>query len=101
MDTLSNWPKKTGAQFIHPFDNEDVIVGQGTLGLEILDQNPVIDTVVVPVGGGGLLAGMAFAVKNINPNEIASTIIRLIERTKPVVEPAGAQVEIEVVAAIS
>lgn len=53
--------------FIHPFDDEDVIAGQGTIGLEILDDMPDVDAIFVPVGGGGLIAGVAFAVKSLNP----------------------------------
>ena len=141
-----------GAAFVHPFDDEDIIAGQGTVALELLSDRPDLDSVIVPAGGGGLLAGIAFTVKNINPKikvigvqanradsivrsfnekrlvtaekiftiadgiavktpgkltmelinqyvdemltvtdeEIASTIIQLIERTKQVVEPAGA-----------
>lgn len=141
-----------GAVFVHPFDDEDIIAGQGTVALELLADKPNLDAVIVPAGGGGLLAGIAFTVKNINPKikvigvqasradsivrsfeekklvtadkiftiadgiavktpgkltmelinkyvdemltvtdeEIASTIIQLIERTKQVVEPAGA-----------
>lgn len=60
--------KESGATFIHPFDDEKVIAGQGTIGLEILDQKPNLDAVVVPVGGGGLIAGVAFAIKSLNPN---------------------------------
>ncbi len=60
--------KKTGATFIHPFNDELVIAGQGTIGLEILDQLPDVDAVIVPVGGGGLISGVACAVKNLNPN---------------------------------
>ena len=59
--------EETGATFIHPFNDPFVIAGQGTIGLEILDQLPDVDAIVVPVGGGGLLAGVAFAVKNLNP----------------------------------
>lgn len=55
------------AVFVHPFDDEDVIAGQGTLSLEILRELPNVDIVVVPVGGGGLLAGMALSIKKINP----------------------------------
>jgi len=54
--------------FVHPFDNEDVIAGQGTIGLEILDQMPDVEAVIVPIGGGGLISGVAFAIKNLNPN---------------------------------
>ncbi|MCU1549546.1 MAG: ilvA [Glaciihabitans sp.] len=54
---------ETGAVFIHPFDHADVVAGQGTLGLEILDQRPDVDTIIVPIGGGGLISGVASAVK--------------------------------------
>lgn len=54
--------------FIHPFDDEDVIAGQGTIGLEIMDQKKDIDAVIVPIGGGGIISGIAFAIKSLNPN---------------------------------
>ena len=57
-----------GYTFIHPFDDENVIAGQGTIGLELLDQLPDVEAVVVPVGGGGLISGVAYAVKSLNPN---------------------------------
>ncbi len=57
----------TRATFVHPFDDLDVIAGQGTLALEILEQAPQLDTLVVPVGGGGLLAGVATVVKALRP----------------------------------
>lgn len=137
--------------FIPPFDDEDIIAGQGTVGLEIADDMPDVETVLVPAGGGGLLAGVAFALKSripsvriygvqaegaaaiaqsfgkapvaldkiytiadgiavkrpgnitmkyineyvdgiltVTDDEIASTLISLIERTKEIVEPAGA-----------
>lgn len=144
--------EETGAEFIHPFNDEDVIAGQGTVGLEILSDLPFVDMIVVPAGGGGLIAGVAACVKQINPRiqivgvqaegapalvnsfgkeavistasvrtiadgiavrtpgdlthkyineyvdqmvtvsdaEIAATILLLLERTKQVVEPAGA-----------
>ncbi|WP_035780488.1 threonine ammonia-lyase [Arthrobacter sp. H14] len=53
----------TGAVFVHPFDNVDVVAGQGTIGLEILEQVPHVDTILMGVGGGGLMAGVAVAVK--------------------------------------
>ena len=59
--------KESGAVFIHPFDDEDVIAGQGTIGLEILQQLPDADAVFVPVGGGGLISGVAYAVKALRP----------------------------------
>ncbi|HIV67665.1 MAG TPA: threonine ammonia-lyase [Candidatus Butyricicoccus stercorigallinarum] len=144
--------EETGATFIHPFDDEDVMAGQGTIGLEILRDLPAVDVILVPAGGGGLLSGVAACVKQINPriqvigvqaegapaiaqsfhqdsihpsdsvhtiadgiavkcpgsltmehinafvddvitvsdDDIASTILLLLERTKQVVEPAGA-----------
>lgn len=57
-----------GYTFIHPFDDEHVIAGQGTIGLELLDQLPDLDAVIVPIGGGGLISGIAFAIKSLNPN---------------------------------
>ncbi|MBR4212171.1 MAG: threonine ammonia-lyase [Oscillibacter sp.] len=60
--------QETGATFIHPFNDELVMAGQGTIGLEILDQLPDVEAVIVPVGGGGLLAGVAYAIKNLNPD---------------------------------
>ncbi|MEF2920742.1 MAG: threonine ammonia-lyase [Acutalibacteraceae bacterium] len=60
--------KESGATLIHPFDDELVIAGQGTIGLEIIDKKPDIDAVIVPVGGGGLIAGVAYAIKSLNPN---------------------------------
>lgn len=140
------------AEFIHPFDDEDVIAGQGTIALEILSDLPFVDVVLVPAGGGGLVSGIAACIKQINPRvqvigvqaegapalvnsfrkaavqpsssvrtiadgiavkkpgevtlgyinqyvddmvtvsdgEIAEAILLLLERTKQVVEPAGA-----------
>lgn len=57
-----------GYTFIHPFNDENVIAGQGTIGLEVLSQLPDVNAIVVPVGGGGLISGIAFAVKSLNPN---------------------------------
>ena len=144
--------EKEGATFIHRFDDLEVMAGQGTIGIEILEALPTVDIIIVPAGGGGLLAGVAACVKQINPRvkiigvqaegapaiaksfkakkhctteksltiadgisvknpgektvelinryaddvvtvseaEISSAILYLIERTKQVVEPAGA-----------
>ncbi len=60
--------ERTGAILIHPFDNTDIVAGQGTCGLEILEQAPDVETVVVPCGGGGLLSGIAIAVKAQRPH---------------------------------
>lgn len=58
---------RTGAILIHPFDHQDIVAGQGTLGLEILEKVPNVKTVVVCTGGGGLLSGVALAIKSQNP----------------------------------
>lgn len=59
---------KEGYTFIHPFDDPDVIAGQGTIGLEIMEQLPNVDVVLVPIGGGGLISGVAYTIKQLNPN---------------------------------
>ncbi|GAA2051442.1 hypothetical protein GCM10009722_05780 [Williamsia deligens] len=59
---------ETGAVLIHPFDHEDIVAGQATVGVEILQQMPDVGTVVVPLGGGGLLAGVAAAIKVARPD---------------------------------
>ncbi len=144
--------EKEGASFLHPYDDIEVMAGQGTIGLEILKDLPTVDMIITPAGGGGLLAGVAACVKQINPrvkivgvqaegadaiarsfkkksyittdsvstiadgiavkspgtqtmelinkyaddvvtvtdSEIAAAILLLLERTKQVVEPAGA-----------
>jgi threonine dehydratase len=58
---------RTGSVLIHPFEHPDIVTGQGTLGFEIIEQCPQVRTVVVPVGGGGLAAGVAVAVKSLDP----------------------------------
>lgn len=62
------WEAETGAVLIHPFDHRDIVAGQGTAGLEILDQCPDVRTIVVSAGGGGLLAGISVAVKALRPD---------------------------------
>lgn len=59
---------KHGYTFVHPFDDPLVIAGQGTIGLEILEEMPDVEAIVVPIGGGGLIAGVAFAVKTLRPD---------------------------------
>jgi len=65
--TCAQLQKETGATFIHPYDNPFVMAGQGTVGLEILEQVSEIDAVIVPVGGGGLLSGVLTAIKSRHP----------------------------------
>ena len=62
------YAEETGAVLIHPFDHRDIVAGQGTCGLEILAQAPGVETVLVPTGGGGLIAGIALAVKALRPD---------------------------------
>lgn len=57
-----------GYTFIHPFNDPDVIAGQGTIALELIEQLPDMDAVIVPIGGGGLISGIAYTIKKINPN---------------------------------
>ena len=61
------YQKETNAIFIHPFDDDEIIAGQGTIGLELMNQMPDLDAVIVPIGGGGLVSGVAFAIKTLNP----------------------------------
>ncbi len=67
MEAARAYAAETGAVFIHPFDHPDLIAGQGTVGLEILEQCPEVATIVVCTGGGGLLAGIGAAVKGLRP----------------------------------
>jgi threonine dehydratase len=68
LAAAQEYAAETGAVFIHPFDHPDIIAGQGTVGLEILEQCPEVRTIVVGIGGGGLAAGVALAVKSIRPD---------------------------------
>ncbi|MFE0191950.1 threonine ammonia-lyase [Streptomyces sp. NPDC059008] len=68
LAAAEEYARRTGAVFIHPFDHRDVIAGQGTVGLEILEQCPEVRSIVVGVGGGGLAAGIALAVKALRPD---------------------------------
>lgn len=66
-DKANEIQKETGATFLHPFNDEHVIAGQGTIGLEILEGLEDVDAIIVPVGGGGLIAGIAVAEKSLKP----------------------------------
>jgi len=68
LDAAREYVGRTGAVFVHPFEDDVVVAGQGTLGLELADQLPDVETVVVPVGGGGLCAGVSLALKAVRPN---------------------------------
>jgi len=60
--------EETGATFVHPFEDPDVIAGQGTIGLELLEQLPVVETVVIPIGGGGLASGIGLTLRALRPD---------------------------------
>ncbi len=89
--------KAEGLTFIHAFDDDAVMAGQGTIGLELIEQNPYLDAVVVPVGGGGLVSGIAVAMKETNPRiriigvqtARIPSMLRALEQSKPVVLPAA------------
>lgn len=80
--------EEKGYTFIHPFDDEYVIAGQGTIGLELLNQLPDVEAVVVPIGGGGLISGIAYALKSLKPDvkvygvqaQGAASMLRSIEK---------------------
>lgn len=82
--------EEKGYTFIHPFDDEYVIAGQGTIGLELLNQLPDVETVVVPIGGGGLISGIAYALKSLKPDvkvygvqaQGAASMLRSIEKAQ-------------------
>jgi threonine dehydratase len=67
LEAARAFAQETGAVLIHPFDHADIVAGQGTVGLELLEQAPDVRTVLVPTGGGGLVAGMATAIKAMRP----------------------------------
>ncbi len=135
LDTARSFVEETGATFIHPYEDELVIAGQGTIGLELAEQLPEVRTVLVPIGGGGLCSGIALALRELRPEvqvvgiqaeqsafavadgiavkqpgeytmgildgllagivkvtgeEVSEAIVLLLERTKLLVEGAGA-----------
>ena len=89
-----------GLTFLHPFDDDEVIAGQGTIGLELLEQVPELEAVVVPIGGGGLIAGVACAIKESNRRirvigvqaERLPSMLRAREAGHPVTIPAEATI---------
>ena len=79
--------KETGATYLHPFNDVDVMAGQGTIGLEILEDLPEADVVLVPIGGGGLISGMATALKSIKPEiRVIGVQAEIIASTKASLE---------------
>ena len=92
--------QEDGMTFLHPFDDDDVIAGQGTIGLELLEQVPDLEAVVVPIGGGGLIGGVACAIKESNSSvrvigvqtERLPSMLRATEAGEPVTVPAEATI---------
>lgn len=96
VDAARDHVAETGAHFVHPYDDPDIVAGQGTLGLELIDQMAEPGTVVIPIGGGGLAAGSAAAIKALSPGtrivgveaEAAATYVASREAGRPTaVEP--------------
>jgi threonine dehydratase len=94
-DTAARLQEEHGLTMIHPFDDPIVIAGQGTIGLELLEDFPEIDTVLVPLSGGGLMAGIAFVLKSADPT--LRTIGITMERGPAMVESLRAGKVVEVV----
>ncbi len=67
FEEMERLRREEGRVLVHPFDDADVVAGQGTLGLEVLEDLPDVDAIVVPVGGGGLISGVAAAAKGRRP----------------------------------
>src|SRR5271156_5670483 len=92
--------EEEGMTFLHPFDDDAVIAGQGTIGLELLDQVSGLEAIVVPIGGGGLIGGVACAIKETNPHvrvigvqtERLPSMLRATEAGQPVTVPAEATI---------
>jgi threonine dehydratase len=105
LRAAAEFAERTGAVLIPPFDHRDIIVGQGTLGLEILDQVPDMATVVVPIGGGGLISGVASAVKQRAEREGRSVRVIGVQAENAAAYPpslgAGAPTEITLRATIA
>jgi threonine dehydratase len=96
MAQALSFAERTGAVYIHPYDHPDVVAGQGTVGFEIIEQYPQAATIVVPVGGGGLAAGIAVAVKGLDPGvrivgvqaEAMAAYPESLRQGRPVAAPA-------------
>jgi threonine dehydratase len=105
LKAAKDFVAETGAVFIPPFDHPKVVMGQGTLGLDILDQVPDVDTVVVPIGGGGLISGVASAIKQRSALEGRSVRIIGVQAENAAAYPpslaAGRPVKIDVLPTIS
>ncbi|HEY9855003.1 MAG TPA: threonine ammonia-lyase [Stenomitos sp.] len=97
VQAAQEYGKAHGGVYVSAFDHDDIITGQGTIALEMLEDRPDLDTVIVPVGGGGLISGMAIALKESNPNlrvigvqaEAAASMVEAWRRHELVALPMG------------
>src|SRR5207302_10842434 len=97
FDEANRRAAASGATLVHAFDDLGVMAGQGTIGLELLEQNPYLEAVIVPIGGGGLISGIAVAMKETNPRiriigvETARlpSMVRAVSEHAPVTLPAA------------
>nr|WP_227497325.1 threonine ammonia-lyase [Planctomonas psychrotolerans] len=105
LQAAAEFAEATGAVLIPPFDHEDVVAGQGTLGLEILDQVADIDTVIVPIGGGGLISGVASALKQSAARDGRSIRVIGVQAANAAAYPpslsAGVPMEVPITATIA
>ncbi|MEU6081417.1 threonine ammonia-lyase [Streptomyces sp. NPDC047108] len=101
LRAAQEYADRTGAVLIHPFDHRDVVAGQGTLGLEIIEQCPEVRTIVVGIGGGGLAAGIAVAVKALRPDVKVVGVQAEGAAAYPPSLQAGAPVSLESVATMA
>jgi threonine dehydratase len=97
----AEYAAETGAVFIHPFDHPDVIAGQGTVGLEILEQCPDVKTIIAGVGGGGLISGIAVAVKALRPDVRVIGVQAAGAAAMPPSLAAGAPVRIDRISTVA
>jgi threonine dehydratase len=101
LEAAAAYAERTGAVFIHPFDHPDVIAGQGTVGLEILEQCPDVATVVVGAGGGGVCSGIAAAVKARRPSVRMVAVQAEMAAALPAALAAGRPVPLETMATMA
>jgi threonine dehydratase len=97
----AEYAERTGAVFIHPFDHPDVIAGQGTVGLEILEQCPDVKTIIAGVGGGGLISGIAVAVKALRPDVRVIGVQAAGAAAMPLSLAAGKPIRIETMSTVA
>lgn len=96
LEAATTFARECGAVFVHPFEHPDIIAGQGTLGLDIVDELPDVGTVVVPIGGGGLISGVAAAVKAVRPRACVVGVQVDAAAAVPASLAAGRPVTVEV-----